>query len=563
MKRALSTIMAICMVLSLCFSVGAESTTNPLVLNDTNFTLEKQGGDATLQDETFTFGTNAIPRLVTKDFSEKDFDIQFDLTASGGNDWKMMLFFRDQDPGKASWESRAANSGYLLLFGNGAIALKNGDMSANAVAEGGEYAVNYADGQKHTVRLAVKDVETGVSIKVYYDGGTTPVIDVVDTTKAVTAAGKLSFLPHAISGFHGTITAMQTVEEEAEPAASLDKTMGVVDLMQAENTKYIQYGQGAKMENGKIVLPGPINARYFLEKTDAKDMTVTTDVQFTNPSVVESDWLAMFMLRDQMPGAASWERGAETATNAAYMVIIYPHVISVKFVNSFNAGGIALNNNEYTVPSSFDWTAKHSFELGTAEVGGVTTVSAKLDGTTIINAADPKARITEAGGFTFAVHSDKATLQGEVTALKADLTDKSTLTPEIPDKTVLTASDSNITISEDSITFAKKMTIKEARASLTAETGVELAFVSASGEKITDETLSVKTVAVIQLLKDGEVVNSYSVSATFEEDENITEDEKDKTPITETGEAIAYLPFMLCAAAGAIMAMIRKRGKAE
>lgn len=107
------------------------------------------------------------------------------------------------------------------------------------------------------------------------------------------------------------------------------------------------------------------------------------------------------------------------------------------------------------------------------------------------------------------------------------------------------------------------MTIKEARASLTAETGVELAFVSASGEKITDETLSVKNVAVIQLLKDGEVVNSYSVSAAFEEDENIAEDEKEKTPITETGEAIAYLPFMLCAAAGAIMVMIRKRGKAE
>ena len=143
------------------------------------------------------------------------------------------------------------------------------------------------------------------------------------------------------------------------------------------------------------------------------------------------------------------------------------------------------------------------------------------------------------------------------------MTDKSTAAPEIPDKTVLITSDSNISISEDRISFAKKMTIKEARASLTAETGGELAFVSASGEKITDETLSVKNVAVIQLLKDGEVVNCYSVSAAFEEDENIAEDEKEKTPITETGEAIAYLPFMLCAAAGAIMVMIRKRGKAE
>ncbi len=451
-------IIAIAMAAAIAFSLtiipvsAVQVVGTPFAIDTTNFTVDNQidgdgnpTSDAAIEDGgIFDVGTLAsIPRLISTDLLEKDMDISFKtLLSSTGADWRMMIIIRDQDPGKASWEGRAKSSGYNIFFGNGAIGIKYADLSD--LADPISYSAEVVDGNIHTIRIRCVTEADGVHIDLYIDDLENPVASAVDNSaNKVDTAGKITFVCHAANGLSGSISDMENITEY--DIDDLTEDAGTVDLFaEGYSNVFLKYGQGAYMEDNKINLL-PIsateltNSRFYLDAVQAKDATYNMTMQITNAADAQG-WLGMIILRDQMPGYASWERGAaeSVAESSGYMVFLNSTTqVSVVYLHKNNPNGEEIDNNIWTVPSSFDWTASHEWSFGVAEIEGNTTITVQVDGETVITAVDNRTnsnlpKVLTAGGFTAIIHGDNNTTTAEVTALTVDLTNKSSdpVTPE-------------------------------------------------------------------------------------------------------------------------------------
>ncbi len=447
MKKIFAILMAAAIAFSLTIiPVSAVQVVGtPFAIDSTNFTVDNQidgdgnpTSDASIKDGgIFDVGTLAsIPRLVSKENVGKDLDISFKtLLSSTGSDWRFMMIIRDQDPGKASWEGRAKTSGYNIFFGNGAIGIKYADLSDLPTAV--SYNAEVVDGNIHTVRVRCVTEADGVHIDLYIDDLKTPVASAVDNSaNKVDADGKITFVCHVVNGLSGTFSNMEKITEYDIP--DLTESAGTVDLFsEGYSNVFLKYGQGAYMEDDTIHLlpisPTELtNSRFYLDAVQAKDATYNMTMKITNAADAQG-WLAMIVLRDQMPGYASWERGAaaSVAESSGYMVFLNSTTqVSVVYLHKNNPNGEAIDNNVWTVPESFDWSASHVWSLGVAEIAGKTTITVKVDGETKIAAVDNRTnsnlpKVLTAGGFTTVIHGDNNTTTADITGLTVDLTNKS------------------------------------------------------------------------------------------------------------------------------------------
>lgn len=439
MKKIIAIVMAASITLSIALiPVSAQLVGTPFTLDATNFIADNQGGTANpsfLEGGIFDVGTmSSIPRLISKENIGKDLDISFNtLLSCSGTDWRMMIMLRDQDAGKASWEGRAKSSAYNVFFGNGSIGIKYGENTEFATPASVD--ANFFDGQIHAVRISCVTKSDGVNINLYVDDLKTPILTAIDNSESkIDIDGKLTMIFAVNGGVSGSISNLNKLLEDGVP--DLTPSLGTVDMLSAGySTDFLKFGQGANLTANKINLV-PIsntvltNSRFYLDAVQAKDATYNMTMKITNAADAQG-WLGMIILRDQMPGYASWERGgAETAPESAgYMIMLNAATVSAVYLTNLATNGTALDNNEWTVPTDFDWSASHVWSIGVAEIAGKTTVTVKVDGTTQITAIDTKAKIVKAGGFSVVLHGDNNKTTAEITTLTIDLADKSSEAP--------------------------------------------------------------------------------------------------------------------------------------
>lgn len=361
-----------------------------------------------------------------------DLDISFTakFTAGPAADWRAMIFLRDQDPGKASWEGRAADSAYMWMFGNNVVGLKNATMGSLGLENTDVSNFMFTDGAEHTYRFVVKNEADGVRLQLYIDGEQKA--NVLDTANTVTGKGQVTMVFAGDNQVAGEIYNVVTNTDDG--TFDLTEDMGKVDMFAAENFANIKYGQGAEPSADKSVITiKPIsdtvmtNGRIYLDSILAKDVTLECELQLSSMPANLTDWVSMIFLRDQAPGNASWERngfyeeGKKTAQG--YCIMMRTDRIEVLYVDSVSQRTIA--SAEY--PAGFNFTEKNQFSLDVCEIDEIPTITVKINGTEVLKAKAEasKNQVLVAGGITIVAHTDVAGVTMDVTKLSLDLAAKS------------------------------------------------------------------------------------------------------------------------------------------
>lgn len=514
MRKLLSVIMITIMLTGVWATQGlAVETAIDFPLDSTNFTIDSnsawgqfEAGGVLNVNNAGTAQSNAV-RVISNQNLEQDLDIQFEtlLTKPSGS-WELMVFVRDQDPGKASWERGGLKSGYNISFWNDHFEVGYADLGTIPGGRSGVY--NIADGEAHKVRISCKNdsVSGNVIIKVYFDNLTAPILTVTDSsTDKITSAGKLTFVgaTNGAGQLDGTIhsfkkimdvaatpttaptaaptatpTAVVTVAPTDVPTATptpsaptLTSSMGTVDLFSGTNTNFLSFNNGAvlltnpTMAHLKAIVPTQTtpkgNGRVFIDSgiVESKDATYNFTMKINNYPAIQNGWMGQIMLRDQDPGQASWDRDTtaeDQSTTAAYMVFLWSNKVEVVYLTSWNTNGVATGlegGNTWSIPGTFDWSLAHDWSCGVAEIGGKTTITVMIDGETVIKTVDSRAKITKAGGFTIVGKTDinGTDATTDITALSVDLTDKSTESTDESESSESESTASESTVSEEEL----------------------------------------------------------------------------------------------------------------
>ena len=379
-------------------------------------------------------------QLVTSTFdleemesADVDFGFTAKFTAGPAADWRAMIFLRDQNAGKPSWDGeRAADDAYLWLFGNGAAGLKDakgGDLTN--VADREVPGFQFTDGEAHTYRFVVKTEEAGIRLQLYIDGEKK--VDTVDEAKTVADKGQITMVFAGDNQVAGEITDVVSYADDG--SFELTESMGKVDLLAEENFGNIKYGQGAAAsEDHSKILLRPIsdtvmtNSRIYVENIKAKDVTLNFEMQSTAMPANLSDWMAMVFLRDQAPGNASWERGGfyeeGKKTAQGYCVVFRTDRLDVLYVDSVSQRNIA--TAEY--PEGFSIAARNAYVLDVHEVNNVPVITMSINGAEVfkVKAEAAKDQILTAGGVTIVGRTDVKDFTLDITKLSLDLAAKST-----------------------------------------------------------------------------------------------------------------------------------------
>lgn len=368
-----------------------------------------------------------------------DLDISFTakFTSGPAADWRAMIFLRDQDPGKASWEGRAANSAYMWMFGNNVVGLKDATMGSLGLENTDVPNFMFTDGAEHTYRFVVKNEAEGVRLQLYIDGEQKA--NVLDTANTVTGKGQVTMVFAGDNQVAGEIYNVVTNTDDG--TFDLTEDMGKVDMFAAKNFANIKYGQGAEANADKSVITiKPIsdtiktNGRIYLDSIRAKDVTLDCEMQLSSMPTNLTDWVAMIFLRDQAPGNASWERsgfyeeGKKTAQG--YCIMMRTDRIEVMYVDSVSQRVIA--SAEY--PAGFNFTEKNQFSLDVREIDELPSITVKINGVEVLKekVEASKNQVLVAGGVTIVAHTDVSGVTMDVTKLSLDLAAKSSSTPNVP-----------------------------------------------------------------------------------------------------------------------------------
>ena len=376
-----------------------------------------------------TFPATGIPRAFTRPQTtaeDTELHLTFQKTAGGQEDWNMMMFLRDQQPGLASWNRADAQgdaSAYYLLMAKNVIGVKYVDKAGESTLTDGEAAILSADfwEREHEMTVRVKTLGEGVKIQVVMDGKL--ILSALDADKKIAKAGGIGILTQgrkdgsADQTFVVDVTVLsanvpEIIDESDDIPEVQDEVLQIsgeaVDLVEKRNV----YLSGVPYDKQKGAFAFPDSGTPMLVANAAaaqEDLLLTMTLERTSGNL--KDWQMMIFVRDQAPGMTSWNRREVTeGSGAAYYFVFQPTGIELCYVDKTMATGKALAGGTTVIPSEIFWKQSHEIRvLVKTLTDGSVKLQLLIDGRLVLSAADASdTKIAAAGGLSLLTHGRSA-----------------------------------------------------------------------------------------------------------------------------------------------------------